>query len=90
MLPGIAAPFQDKHRSGTAYRMDTSIRWTLLHPDPESLSNQQELRVRQADGVANDHLCKKPPHLNRREALQKAARQGDGPWNGRPSMAPTR
>jgi len=72
---------------GFTHRMD----FLLVHPkNTERYANQEELRVRQADGVANDHLWKKPPHLNRRETLQKAARQGDGPWNERPSMPPTR
>src|SRR5258708_27703802 len=38
-----------------------SARWTFLPSNSESLSNQEELRVRQADGVANDRSCTETP-----------------------------
>jgi hypothetical protein len=44
--------------------------WTFLRPIVEGLSNQEELRVRQADGAAMINAAQRPWHLNRRHSLQ--------------------
>jgi hypothetical protein len=46
-----------EHRSGMAYRMEIFHLLDLRSLELESFPNQEELRVRQADGVANDQSC---------------------------------
>src|SRR6266478_7385773 len=42
LLQGVVARRQDRHRSGMANRVDILHSWAFLHPNPETLRNQEE------------------------------------------------